>query len=42
MKVKEWLHSLGIVDQMAMVPDDEEPDDGAISIHHEDSVKNRY
>ncbi|AES61429.2 phospholipase D p2-like protein [Medicago truncatula] len=41
-QVKEWLHSLGIVDQMVMVQDDEEPDDGAIPIHHEDSVKNRY
>ncbi|CAI8603501.1 unnamed protein product [Vicia faba] len=41
-QVKEWLHSLGIVDQTVMVQDDEEPDDGDVPIHHEDSVKNRY
>ncbi|CAK8572500.1 unnamed protein product [Lathyrus sativus] len=41
-QVKEWLHSLGIVDQTVMVQDDEEPDDGAVPIHHEDTVKNRY
>lgn len=42
MKLKEWLHNLGIVDQTVMVQDDEEPDDGAVPLHHEDSVKNRY
>lgn len=42
LKVKEWLHSLGIVDQTMMVQDDEEPDDEAVPSHHEDSVKNRY
>ncbi|KAJ1385581.1 Pleckstrin-like proteiny domain [Sesbania bispinosa] len=41
-QVKEWLQSLGIGDQTVMVQDDEEPDDGAVPIHHEDSVKNRY
>ncbi|KAF7817946.1 Phospholipase D zeta 1 [Senna tora] len=41
-QVKEWLQSLGIVDQTAMVQDDEEPDDGAVPLHHEDSIKNRY
>jgi len=41
-KLKEWLHNLGIVDQTVMVQDDEEPDDGAVPLHHEDSVKNRY
>ncbi|GAU29391.1 hypothetical protein TSUD_31980 [Trifolium subterraneum] len=41
-QVKEWLHSLGIVDQTVMVQDDEEPDDGSVPTHHEDSVSNRY
>ena len=27
---------------MVMVHDDEEPDDGAVPLHNEDSVKNRY
>ncbi|PON89548.1 Phospholipase D1/D [Trema orientale] len=40
-QVKEWLHSIGIVDQTAVVQDDDEPDDGAVPLHHEDSVKNR-
>ncbi|PON67008.1 Phospholipase D family [Parasponia andersonii] len=40
-QVKEWLHSIGIVDQIAVVQDDDEPDDGAVPLHHEDSVKNR-
>ncbi|KAI4349929.1 hypothetical protein L6164_010470 [Bauhinia variegata] len=41
-QVKEWLQSLGIVDQIAMVQDDEEPDDGTVPLNHEDSVKSRY
>nr|KYP74381.1 Phospholipase D p1 [Cajanus cajan] len=41
-KVKEWLHNLGIVDHTVIVQDDEEPDDGAVPLHHEDSVKSRY
>ncbi|KAF5463363.1 hypothetical protein F2P56_019282, partial [Juglans regia] len=40
-KVKEWLQSMGIVDQTAVVQDDDEPDDGAIPLHHQVSVKNR-
>lgn len=40
-KVKEWLQSLGIVDQVAVVQDDDEPDDGAIPLHNEGSVRNR-
>ncbi|XP_041017183.1 phospholipase D zeta 1-like isoform X1 [Juglans microcarpa x Juglans regia] len=40
-QAKEWLQSLGIVDQTAVVQDDDEPDDGAIPLHHEESVKNR-
>ncbi|XP_061363302.1 phospholipase D zeta 1-like isoform X2 [Gastrolobium bilobum] len=41
-EVKEWLQSLGIADQTVMVQDDEEPDDGAVPLHQEDSVKSRY
>ncbi|XP_020209202.1 phospholipase D zeta 1 isoform X1 [Cajanus cajan] len=41
-QVKEWLHNLGIVDHTVIVQDDEEPDDGAVPLHHEDSVKSRY
>ncbi|XP_059439509.1 phospholipase D zeta 1-like [Corylus avellana] len=40
-QVKEWLQSLGIVDQTAVVQDDDEPDDGAIPLHYEGSVRNR-
>ncbi|XP_027363976.1 phospholipase D zeta 1-like isoform X2 [Abrus precatorius] len=41
-QVKEWLQNLGMVDQTVMVQDDEEPDDGAVPLHHEGSVKSRY
>ncbi|CAL9003314.1 unnamed protein product [Prunus brigantina] len=41
-QVKEWLHSIGIVDQTAVVQDDDEPDDGAVPVHNEESVRNRY
>ncbi|XP_028779524.1 phospholipase D zeta 2 [Neltuma alba] len=41
-QVKEWLQSLGIVDPTAMVQDTEEPDDGAVPLHHEDSIRSRY
>lgn len=40
-KVKEWLHSLGVFDQVAVVQDDEEPDDGAVPLHHKESSKHR-
>ena len=40
-KVKEWLQSLGIVDQVAVVQDDDEPDDGALPLHHEGNSRNR-
>ncbi|OMP03351.1 Phospholipase D/Transphosphatidylase [Corchorus capsularis] len=41
-QVKEWLQSLGIVDHVAVVvQDDDEPDDGAIPLHNEGSSKNR-
>ncbi|KAK1581609.1 hypothetical protein Q3G72_007391 [Acer saccharum] len=39
--VKEWLHSLGIFDQVAVVQDDDEPDDGAVPLHHKESGKSR-
>lgn len=32
---------MGIFDQTAVVQDDDEPDDGAVPLHHEDSVKKR-
>lgn len=41
LKVKEWLQNLGIFDQTVMEQDDE-LGDGAVPLHHEDSVKNRY
>lgn len=41
MKVKEWLHSIGIADQTAVVQDDDEPDDGTVPLHNEESVRNR-
>ncbi|KAK4795592.1 hypothetical protein SAY86_027918 [Trapa natans] len=41
-QVKEWLHSLGVVDQTAVVPDDDEPDDGALPLSHSERTKNRY
>ncbi|XP_021682219.2 phospholipase D zeta 1 isoform X2 [Hevea brasiliensis] len=41
-QVKEWLHSLGIVDHhVAVVQDADEPDDGAVPLHQEESVRNR-
>ncbi|KAL9378910.1 hypothetical protein Peur_027392 [Populus x canadensis] len=41
-QVKEWLHSLGIVDHAAVMQDADEPDDGAVPVHHqEESVRNR-
>lgn len=39
-QVKEWLQSLGI-DQTAVMQDDDEPDDGAVPLHNEESVRNR-
>lgn len=41
-QVKEWLYSLGIVDHMAVVPDDDEPDDGAVPLNHAERTKNRF
>lgn len=39
-QVKEWLQNLGIVDQTAVVQDDDEPEDES-PFHHEESAKNR-
>ncbi|XP_028083799.1 phospholipase D zeta 2-like isoform X3 [Camellia sinensis] len=41
-QVKEWLLNIGIGDQTAVVHDNDEPDDGAVPIHHEDGAKTRY
>nr|XP_015875057.2 phospholipase D zeta 1-like [Ziziphus jujuba var. spinosa] len=40
-QVKEWLHSLGLVEQTAVVQDVDEPDDGAVPFLNEDDVKKR-
>ncbi|XP_048236121.1 phospholipase D zeta 1 [Ricinus communis] len=41
-QVKEWLHSLEIVDHhVAVVQDADEPDDGAVPLHQEESLRNR-
>lgn len=41
-QVKEWLHNIGIGEQTSVVHDDDEPDDGALPVHTEDSVRSRY
>lgn len=41
-KAREWLHNIGIGDQTAVVHDNEEPDDGAVPVHHGDVAKNRW
>ncbi|XVF38771.1 hypothetical protein REPUB_Repub20aG0130800 [Reevesia pubescens] len=40
-QVKEWLQNLGIGDHAPVVQDDDEPDDDAVPLHHDDSAKNR-
>ncbi|KGN60969.1 phospholipase D zeta 2 [Cucumis sativus] len=40
-QVKEWLHNLGIVDHPAVVHHDDESDDGAFSLHDEQTTRNR-
>lgn len=40
-QVKDWLQHIGIGDQTAVVHDNDEPDDGAIPVHNEDSIKKR-
>ncbi|KAL0348053.1 UNVERIFIED_CONTAM: Phospholipase D zeta 1 [Sesamum angustifolium] len=41
-QVKEWLHYIGFGDHAAVVHDEDEPDDGAVPIYHDDTVKSRY
>ncbi|KAG5549071.1 hypothetical protein RHGRI_014441 [Rhododendron griersonianum] len=41
-QAREWLHNIGIGDQTAVVHDNEEPDDGAVPVHHGNVAKNRY
>ncbi|XP_068658826.1 phospholipase D zeta 1-like [Aristolochia californica] len=42
-QVKEWLQNIGIGEHTTVVHDDDEPDDDAVPIHHDDSyaAKNR-
>ncbi|XP_076958230.1 phospholipase D zeta 1-like isoform X1 [Bidens hawaiensis] len=40
-QVKDWLHHIGIGDQTSVVHDHDEPDDGAIPVHNDDSIKKR-
>lgn len=40
-QVKDWLQHIGMGDQTTVVHDNDEPDDGAIPVHNEDSVKKR-
>ncbi|KAI7733489.1 hypothetical protein M8C21_033729 [Ambrosia artemisiifolia] len=40
-QVKDWLQHIGIGDQTSVVHDNDEPDDGAIPVHNDDSVKKR-
>lgn len=41
-KVREWLQSIGLGDHTTVVCDEDEPDDGAVPICNDDSVKNRW
>lgn len=40
-QVKEWLHHIGIREQISAQQFDDEPDDVAVPLYNEDSVKNR-
>ncbi|KAF9607468.1 hypothetical protein IFM89_036065 [Coptis chinensis] len=40
-QVKEWLQSLGIGEHTTVVQDEDEADDDAVHIHHDESAKNR-
>ncbi|GJT35006.1 phospholipase D zeta 1-like protein [Tanacetum coccineum] len=40
-RVKDWLHQIGIGDRTTAVHDNDEPDDGAIPVNNEDSVRKR-
>ncbi|KAJ4956562.1 hypothetical protein NE237_013345 [Protea cynaroides] len=39
-QVKEWLQNLGIGEHTGVVQDDDEADDEAVPLHHDESVKN--
>ncbi|KAI3448533.1 hypothetical protein Pfo_005198 [Paulownia fortunei] len=41
-QVREWLQNVGLGDHATVVHDEDEPDDGAVPLYNEDSVKNRY
>ncbi|XWS53571.1 hypothetical protein CRYUN_Cryun10bG0012800 [Craigia yunnanensis] len=40
-QVKEWLQNLGIGEHAPALQDDDEPDDDAVPLHHDESAKNR-
>ncbi|KZV19469.1 phospholipase D p1 [Dorcoceras hygrometricum] len=41
-QVREWLHNVGLGDHATVVHDEDEPDDGALPISSEHTVKSRY
>ncbi|KAK1291392.1 Phospholipase D p1 [Acorus calamus] len=41
-QVKEWIQNLGLGDHQAVVQDDDEADDDAVTLHHEESYSTRY
>ncbi|EPS61308.1 hypothetical protein M569_13489, partial [Genlisea aurea] len=41
-QIKEWLHNIGLRDHATVVHDEEDPDDGALPLYNEVSVKSRY
>ncbi|KAK6143935.1 hypothetical protein DH2020_024283 [Rehmannia glutinosa] len=41
-QVREWLQNVGLGDHATVVHDEDEPDDGAVPIYNDDSVKYRY
>lgn len=44
MKVKEWLHNIGLMDHTQVVhdhDDDDDPDDDVTPVNNDDSVRNR-
>ncbi|KAG8363867.1 hypothetical protein BUALT_Bualt19G0067200 [Buddleja alternifolia] len=41
-QVREWLHNVGLGDHATVMHDEDEPDDGALPVYNDDTVKNRY
>ncbi|GFP79138.1 phospholipase d p1 [Phtheirospermum japonicum] len=41
-QVRDWLQNVGLGDHTTVVHDEDEPDDGAVPIYNDDSVKSRY